>query len=621
MLRQTNRLIFNIILAFLVLNLLLPGEVHPLSLVITQAVIFGLAAIQLIFLRPREKPTGWVWLGALFVAALLVSQLASIHRFGSMQTAVQILSMAVLAWLVADIRPGERELRVSGIVLIGAAALLAGIGLLQLVTYFSQAPDPELVKRVLPVSDSYINQIFTQKRIFATFALPTTFSAFLAMILPLGAALGIAHRKDWRILAAIAAGLLLIIAAIVQAKSHGGPVALLAAVVVTLLILLRKRRAVVLWGIIGALVLGAVVLLAVGALRGNFLWDLAAHDSPIRLRWNLWAAGFEMWTHNWLLGIGLGNFHIGFLPFLGPGVLPTKYLHNTYLQLPIELGLLGLVAMIAVVGLLLRRLWREFGKIERNGGIRADPVRIGLLVGVLTFLFVNGIEIVLYFHSLGLLGAFLVGLLMGRRVEGESEETASPALKPSRLRIAVALVFILAMVMLGRWFVADYFYDKAIQKVTQAALEPDAAPLLSGRAGEGEAHEPEALARRTELWQAVVEQASIAAAIESGNHEYHYLLGRAYEGLAAQRKDRNFLIEAQSRFQQAVELCPRLPYLRYSNALVLLRLGNLLNATGEIAEAARLYPSNQDYRAALSALQQRIMMFMGPRIPIGGAAE
>jgi O-antigen ligase len=596
------------VLAFLVLNLLLPGEVHPLSLVITQAVVYGLAAIQLLFLRPRESPTGWVWLGALFCAALLASQLASIHHFGSLQAAVQIVSMVLLAWLVADIRPGGRELRLSAMVLFGAAVLLAVIGLFQLVTYFSQAPDAELVRRVLPVSESYIEKIFSQKRIFATFALPTTFSAFLAMAVPFGAALAIAHRKDWRVFALIAAGMFIVVAAIVHAKSHGGPVALLAAALVTILYLLRKRKALIVWGLVGALVLGAAVLLAVGFLRGDFLWDLTAADSPIRLRSNLWGAGFEMWTRNWLLGIGLGNFHIGFLPYLGPGVLPTKYLHNTYLQLPIELGLLGLIVLAAVVGLLLRALRREFRGIEGGGGAGANPLQVGLAVAVLTFLFANGIEIILYFHSLGMLGAFLLGLLLRRRDEEVAVGSAQGWERPSWLRVALALVFVFAMVLLGRWFVSDYFYGQAIQSVTQAALEPDKTPLLSGGANRESGGMQAARSRNPGVWQGVIEQVSVAAAIEGGSHDYHYLLGRAYEGLYLEQKDRELLVKAQWNFGEAVKLCPRLPYLRYSNALALLRLGKLLAATQEVAEAVRFYPANEEYRESLDALLQRIAL-------------
>ena len=609
MLTQTNPLIFRIILAFLVLNLLLPGESHNLSLVITQVIIYGLAAIHLLFLRPRYPLSpSWTVPAVLFGLALLVSLTASIHHFGSLQVSLQIMSMVLTAWLVADIGPGEREMRLSIAVVFGTAVILAVIGLLQLFTYFSQMPDAELIRRVMPVSDSYIQQIFSQKRIFATFALPTTFSAFLAMALPLGVALAIEYRKKLVLFAPIAGGLFLVALAMLQAKSHGGPVSLLAAAAVSALLIIRKRRILLLWSVAGVVLAGVVVLLAVGALRGNFLWDLAAPDSPIRLRWNLWMAGLGMWTQNWLPGIGLGNFHIGFLSHLGPGVRPTKYLHNTYLQVPIELGLLGIVLVVAILGIVLHRLMRETAEVERSGGVRKNALRLGLVVAVFVFLFANGIEIILYFHSVGMLGAFLVGMLIRREESpAEAQEVAGRG-RISWLRIALACVFILAMAIVGRWFVADYFYNRSIDRVTQAALQPEFGPISGKTTPEGEELDPLSRAQRADLWRSVIEQASVAVAVEGGNFDYHYLLGRAYQNLSELEDDRELLLKAEEHFRCAVELCPDLPYLRYSHALTQLRLGRLLAATEEVAEAARLHPTSEDYRAALDALQRRIAL-------------
>jgi len=607
MLNQTNPLIFRIILAFLVLNLLLPGESNNLSLVITQVIIFGLAAIHLLFLRPRYPfSPEWTAPAVLFGLALLVSLTASIHHFGSLQVSLQIMSMVLTAWLVADTQPGDRELRMSMAVVFATAVILALVGLLQLFTYFSQIPDAELIRRVMPVSESYLQQIFTQKRIFATFALPTTFSVFLAMALPLGVALALDYRKKPVFFAPIAGGLFLVALAMLQAKSHGGPVSLLAAAAVSALLIIRRRRILLLWSVAGVVVVAVVALLAVGALRGNFLWDLAAPDSPIRLRWNLWTAGLAMWTQNWLPGIGLGNFQIGFLPYLGPGVRPTKYLHNTYLQLPIELGLVGLVLVVAIVGIIIHILMKKTAEVERTGGIRKNALGLGLVVAVFVFLIANGIEIVLYFHSIGLLGAFLLGLLI-RRGEAPAEVEEAPGRRRiSWLRLALTCVFILAMAMVGRWFVADYFYNRSIERVTQAALQPDFGQVSDNTAPEGKDLDPLSRAQRVDLWHSVVEQASVAVEVEGGNFDYHYLLGRAYQNLSELGSDRELLLKAEEHFRRAVELCPGLPYLRYSHALTQLRLGRLLAATEEVAEAARLYPTSGDYRAALDALQQRI---------------
>ena len=604
--RQTNRLIFQILLAFLVLNLLLPGESHALSLVLSQVVIYGLAAIYLLFLRPRREMTRTRPLLLLLAAALIVGQIVAIHQFGSLQAAVQLVSIALMAWLIADINPGEGEVNLGFSVLFAAAVLLSVFGLLQIFTYFAQAPDAELIRRVLPVSERYIDQVYAQKRIFATFALPTTFSSFLAMTIPLGAALAWINRRRLMLCIPISVGILLALAAMIQSKSHGGPAALLAAVAVTVLLFLRKRRRALLWAMAATILAAAAAVIAIGLLRGYFLWDLAAPENPVGLRWNLWAAGLEMLSRNWLVGVGLGNFHIGFLPFLGPGVRPTKFLHNTYMQIPVELGVLGLV-LVVVVGLILRKVWRE---TSQGDGAPQTAMRAGIVAAAMAFLFANGVEIILYFHSVGLLGAFLVGLLMRRQpheasaAHKESAAQTLPGMHFYPLRIGLALLFIAAMFLLGRWFVADYFYLKGVEKVTLASLQPEVAdPAGIGTGEHKEGGDRETALRR---WRSVVDLAHVACAVEDGNHEYHYLLGRGYERLADLGAEDGMRELARKHYERAVALCPELPYLRYSLGLALLREGRLLAATEQVERAADLHPTSDDYRKALDVLLRRI---------------
>ena len=228
----------------------------------------------------------------------------------------------------------------------------------------------------------------------------------------------------------------------------------------------------------------------------------------------------------------------------------------------------------------------------------------------MAFLFVNGIEIILYFHSVGMMGAFLVGLLMRRRRETQTgtekttseDESPGPRFYPAR--VVLALLFIAAMVLLGRWFVADYFYLKGVEQVTLSTLQPELAePGDAGTGTEKERAEHESGRQR---WRSVVDLAEVAAAIEDGNYEYHYLLGRGYERLAAMGADDEMRQRARHHYDRAVSLCPSLPYLRYSLGLALLRDGRLLAATEEVARAASLNPTSEDYRKSLDVLLRRI---------------
>jgi hypothetical protein len=596
---DANRLIFHILLVFLILNLLLPGERHSTVLTLTQMVIFGLGAIYILFLRPpapRRLP-----MAVLSAAALLLSQLVSLNAHNSLQTAVRFGSMLVLAWLVSEIRPEERDVRLFCSALVAAAAALSIYGLMQLFTFFAQPLDPELVKRVLPVGDRTIDIIYSQKRISSVFGLPTTFSAFLALALPVAVGLAVFYRRNHYALAGLLAAVGLMAVALVQAKSHGGPVALLAAGAVTWLVVSKKRSRLTLAGILGVLAAGILFIWAVGLSRGDFLWDFAAADNPVRLRADLWLAGLSTWTRYWLLGTGLGNFHVGFFPFVGPGVRESKYLHNTYLQLPIELGVLGLAVVLAFLVIVGRRLVREARSVKGE----TNSIRLGILAASLTYLFANGVEIILYLYSVALLGAFLLGLWLGRPPEPEPQPAHEPPAGKPAWKLLITGLFVIAFVLLGRWFLADYFFGRSKQILTETAISETAlAEGTEGPAGRGET--AAAFAARLKSWNEINDLAGLAAAIDGGNYEYFQLLGRSNRMLYDLVGDEKLLDRALERYRTALSLCPGLPDLHFDYALVLALKHHWLAANRELTAAARLYPASEDYKTVRKAAERRL---------------
>ena len=307
-----------------------------------------------------------------------------------------------------------------------------------------------------------------------------------------------------------------------------------------------------------------------------------------------------MWGRHWLFGVGLDNFQIGFLPFISPGVRETQYLHNTYLQLPAELGLLGLVLVISCLGMLLRRIWLETGDWLNN----RDLLRLGIVVAVICFLLLNGIEIVLYFNSLGMLGAFLIGLML-RRSTPIQESSDVPVIYRV-VTVSIAVLCVAAVALLGRWFIADYFFNRAGAQVTIAALEPQEEFLLGRGPAETDSSKAEDVEGRVTKWEGIRDLATVAAVVEDGNFEYHYLLGVCAERLYQLRGEEQFLFEAQRNYQNAIDRCPEMPYLRFANGLALLRQGRLLAANQEVATASSLYPTRESYSESRQVLEARI---------------
>ena len=96
-------------------------------------------------------------------------------------------------------------------------------------------------------------------------------------------------------------------------------------------------------------------------------------------RVDIWTVGWRMVEHNTLNGVGSGNFSTSSIHYLlEPGVIKRddfivstpKVAHNTYLQILAELGVVGFVLWITILGFSLVCAFKEHRAAARAGG---DP--------------------------------------------------------------------------------------------------------------------------------------------------------------------------------------------------------------------------------------------------------
>jgi O-antigen ligase len=140
------------------------------------------------------------------------------------------------------------------------------------------------------------------------------------------------------------------------------------------------------------LILLGVVALGIGALalspalldRVVALGDWG-RDPTLFRRTTYLAVGFDLLLQSPLWGIGPGNFPYYFVGdeyrFL-PGRTPVmRELHNTYLDVAVELGLIGFALFAALVGAALGQVRKAFAAV---GPVRADALALALaLIGLL----------------------------------------------------------------------------------------------------------------------------------------------------------------------------------------------------------------------------------------------
>lgn len=171
---------------------------------------------------------------------------------------------------------------------------------------------------------------------------------------------GLASTKTWQrnVLMLLAAYCVL---GVVASMARG---AFLALVAVTLFIWWRSpRKGMTALAIIGAFV---VVLISSSLLfEGSFFLDeiMSVFDEGTETgtgahRWAMWGAAMQVWRENPLFGVGPGNFGVYASSFFDFGQIegfenPATFwglnLHNAYVQILSELGLVGMLTFAAIM--------------------------------------------------------------------------------------------------------------------------------------------------------------------------------------------------------------------------------------------------------------------------------
>jgi probable O-glycosylation ligase (exosortase A-associated) len=136
-------------------------------------------------------------------------------------------------------------------------------------------------------------------------------------------------------------------------------------------------------------------------------------DGTASSRITLWKAGLSMLADNPLTGVGINNYSPNWLSKYRPsGVGGASVVHNIFLQAASELGLVGLVVVVAVLVLIFRRN-RETRKICREANL-SDPwlpnISLALDCSLIGFIVHGFFLTVLYYPHLYIVAALTIAL-------------------------------------------------------------------------------------------------------------------------------------------------------------------------------------------------------------------
>src|SRR5215216_4748642 len=259
------------------------------------------------------------------------------------------------------------------------------------------------------------------------FGHPNLLGGFLALAIPSMVALAASERFWWRRLS----GYLLVIAAmagLVLTYSRGAWLGTGVGLLILLPVLKRGS-----WLILGAVLLGPVLVGMVtssDAVLARLESIAAAGSDPALMnRVEIWGMAFRLVAEHPLLGVGLGNFQAAYgrlmvpdLPLLTYPLELPEHAHNLFLNLAVEVGLVGVSAfawLLAVAFLRVQQIRRfaDWRVGVWSMGLAAGLVAISVqaLVDVVVY---QGFVAILFFTYLGVIDAF-------KRFDGSQVDYAS----------------------------------------------------------------------------------------------------------------------------------------------------------------------------------------------------
>jgi len=573
--KRIDRIIFYFLLVVIFLNLLFPGEIYFTSRYLTLLISFTLCFLFLIDWLQKKHLSLIIlphkWLLLIILVLLILSTFISINYHQSRDFLFLFLSYALIFFLVQNLRIEEKNIDIFFIGIFIITLLIVAYGFYQYSIGFDYLlKELDKFKDLDPGKLTDIKKRIGDRRIFSTFALPTTLAGFLALILPLALAKSyLSWHHNRKLLIFCIPISVICFAAIIVTGSFGAIFSLVLASIIVYFMLLYKRgelKRVLLYLAALGLIL-VLSLLALGQLRGFPLWNLKAPNNPIVLRLENWTVALKLAKDFPFLGAGLGNYGTIYPKYMTIERSKTQFAHNSLLQFAGEIGWLAAILITVLVFLLLRSSIRHIRKkltppVMRKGHV----LKRALLVSCLTFAVHNFLEISLYFYSIGLLGVFIFSLLIKTTQQDKMQKEKKKMLSHS-YKILIAWSVLLLFIFASVWITCPLIGYIYFQRAKEAA--------------------------ENEKYQESLELISSAISWDRTNSEYYS--SRAKMMIAAQKVLKVESNAVVKDYLQAIHYNPYIPHLHFELSKVYFSRGWLISAYLEAYETRNLYPLNKQY--------------------------
>ncbi len=366
----------------------------------------------------------WFFVLLPFILATLLSGLHAHYFPDVIKQLLRWMEIVVMAWIVVNTVKTRKELRTVIMVIIFTATVVSIIGLVQ--TIAGPTASFNVGKDLFTVDNG------ATMRAYSTFGHPNQFAGYLILMIPL-AFIQFVETRDWRKRTLVGLLTVIMITALVFTFSRGGWVAM-GLVGAGLIYLNIPKKMLMIISLITALAL-TIVILNVGPLektRSAVLGRMMSFSQPekedsVNFREVCYETAFKMFKRNPIFGFGAGeyaeNIKIYFNEHYYAWSAISKHIHNWYVQILIETGLLGLLTFLIALGAVLVRLFLTFLSMVHN---YERQILSGVIGGIVAFLLHNLFD-VLTIYGRGIDFGLLIGL--GLTISSMARQTSKLRVK------------------------------------------------------------------------------------------------------------------------------------------------------------------------------------------------
>jgi O-antigen ligase len=363
--------------------------------------------------------TGFEFAFLAFAGISLISVERASFKLPALDHAMAYFSYALFFMLCVNVVGKQRLLAL----LLSTFSMIALYALVQYFVIF-----PELQSAADGTDSVELARRIRTNEVFSTFLGPNQLAGFLALLLPIIAGAFLDERRPLRALS-----LLLGLVTMALTGSLGGWLALACgAVAFSALALTRSRGR----GLVTAIGAGAATLVVAFLLWTPLLAKLSdSHSLAVRAIY--WQATGRIIAQAPVLGVGLDNWQEHYFPLKSNLQQETRKAHNDYLQILAEMGVLGLLAFAAIIGMGLRPACKEapVGNFAWT--------RIGATAGLIALMVHMTVEF--DFYEFGVAQALFAVLALLAILRGGAAEVRIPK---GVCTAAATLLFLITMALL-----------------------------------------------------------------------------------------------------------------------------------------------------------------------------